>query len=122
MVLEDGFIAFTQIGDVNCLDPDTATPVLRPMYASTGKAVGPSSILFVSEASVSEGDVDSYGLAKRVEPVVKCRGVSKADVTLNDALSAITIDPKTYRVRADGEDLICEPAKVVPLARCYSIF
>ena len=33
----------------------------------------------------------------------------------------ITVDPETYEVRADGELLTCEPAKVLPLAQTVSI-
>ena len=34
----------------------------------------------------------------------------------------ITVDPETYEVRADGELLVCEPAKVLPLAQRYFLF
>ncbi|RVU18447.1 urease subunit alpha [Methylobacterium oryzihabitans] len=122
MVLKGGFIACAQIGDANASIPTPQPQFMRPMFANVGKAVGPSSILFVSAASLSEGDVKSYGLEKRLEPVRKCRGLSKADMKLNDALPTITVDPKTYRVTADGEDIVTEPATVVPLAQRYSIF
>jgi urease subunit alpha len=122
MVLKGGFIAFAQIGDANASIPTPQPQFMRPMFASTGKAVGPSSVLFVSEASLSEGHVKDYGLEKRIEPVRKCRGLSKADMKLNDALPSIAVDPKSYRVTADGQELVCEPAKVLPLARRYNIF
>ena len=41
---------------------------------------------------------------------------------LNDALPEIEVDPETYAVRADGELLTCEPAKVLPLAQRYFLF
>jgi urease subunit alpha len=41
---------------------------------------------------------------------------------LNDALPAIKVDPKTYRVTADGGDMICKPADHLPLARLYNLF
>ena len=40
----------------------------------------------------------------------------------NDAMPKITVDPETYEVRADGQHLVCEPAKVLPLAQKYSLF
>ncbi|MFZ5691545.1 MAG: urease subunit alpha [Pseudomonadota bacterium] len=122
MVLKGGFIAFAQIGDANASIPTPQPVIMRPMFASNGKAVGPSSILFVSEASLTEGWVGDYGLEKRVEPVRKCRGLTKADMKLNDALPVVAVDPKTYRVTADGEDLVCEPATSLSLARKYNIF
>jgi urease subunit alpha len=122
IVLKSGFIAFAQIGDANASIPTPQPLFMRPMFASIGKATGPSSVLFVSEASVQTGLVESYGLQKRIIPVQKCRGLTKADMKLNDSLPAITVDPETYRVSADGEELICEPAEKLPLAQRYSIF
>jgi urease subunit alpha len=122
IVLKSGFIAFAQIGDANASIPTPQPLFMRPMFASIGKATGPSSVLFVSEASVQTGLVESYGLQKRIVPVQKCRGLTKADMKLNDSLPAITVDPETYRVSADGEELVCEPAEKLPLAQRYSIF
>ncbi|MBV9051480.1 MAG: urease subunit alpha [Hyphomicrobiales bacterium] len=122
MVLKSGFIAFAQIGDANASIPTPQPLIMRPMFAAIGKAVGPTSVLFVSEASIAEGVVASYGLGKRLEPVVKCRGLGKKDMKLNDALPKIAVDPKSYRVTADEEELICEPAIKLPLAQRYSIF
>jgi urease subunit alpha len=36
---------------------------------------------------------------------------------LNDATPVIDVDPETYAVRADGELLVCEPAKELPMAQ-----
>ena len=76
----------------------------------------------MSEASIADGDVGSYGLEKRIEPVRKCRGLGKADMKLNDTLPQIAVNPKMYRVTADGEELVCQPAKRLPLAQRFSIF
>jgi urease subunit alpha len=43
-------------------------------------------------------------------------------MVLNDATPDIQIDPETYEVRADGELLVCEPAKVLPMAQRYFLF
>uniref|UniRef100_A0A2P2PZG5 Urease domain-containing protein n=1 Tax=Rhizophora mucronata TaxID=61149 RepID=A0A2P2PZG5_RHIMU len=40
----------------------------------------------------------------------------------NDALPDIKVDPETYRVTADGMDLICSAATLVPLSRNYFLF
>ena len=37
-------------------------------------------------------------------------------------LPVIEVDPETYDVRADGELLVCEPAKVLPMAQRYFLF
>jgi len=41
---------------------------------------------------------------------------------LNDALPTIEVDPETYKVTADGEELTCAPLDKVPLGQTYSLF
>jgi urease subunit alpha len=76
----------------------------------------------VSGVSLEKGSVQSYELKKKLEPVRKCRGVGKKDMKLNDALPKISVNPNTYLVTADGEELICEPSTRVPLAQRYFLF
>jgi hypothetical protein len=59
--------------------------------------------LFVSKASLGTGQVQSYGLGRRLEAVRKCRGLSKASSKVNDASPKIAVDPNTYQVRADSK-------------------
>lgn len=40
----------------------------------------------------------------------------------NAAMPAITVDPRTYDVRADGEVLRCDPLSELPLAQRYALF
>ena len=40
----------------------------------------------------------------------------------NDALPHIDVDAETYAVRADGELLVCEPAKTLPMTQRYFLF
>jgi len=49
-------------------------------------------------------------------------GISKKSMIHNDATPQIEIDPETYAVTADGELLVCEPAKELPLAQRYFMF
>jgi urease subunit alpha len=37
-------------------------------------------------------------------------------------LPKIEVDPETYTVKADGRELHCEPAKVLPMAQRYFLF
>jgi urease alpha subunit len=64
----------------------------------------------------------SYSLSKRIEAVQGCRDLGKKHMKWNDATPRITVDPETYEVTADGERLVCEPARVLPLAQRYSLF
>jgi urease subunit alpha len=54
--------------------------------------------------------------------VTRCRGLGKKDMIHNDALPRIEVDAETYEVRADGERLTCEPARVLPMAQRYFLF
>jgi urease subunit alpha len=49
-------------------------------------------------------------------------GISKKSMIHNGATPKIEVDPETYEVRADGELLTCEPAKVLPMAQRYFLF
>ena len=51
-----------------------------------------------------------------------CRNLRKHDLVMNDALPKIEVNPETYEVRADGELLVCEPARVLPMAQRYFLF
>jgi urease subunit alpha len=62
------------------------------------------------------------GLKKRLSVVHGCRSVKKPDMVLNGYLPKMEIDAQTYRVRADGQLLTCEPATVLPMAQKYFLF
>jgi urease subunit alpha len=55
-------------------------------------------------------------------PVRRCRSIGKKDMIHNDAVPKMEVDPESYEVRADGELLTCEPAKVLPMAQRYFLF
>ena len=40
----------------------------------------------------------------------------------NDSMGKIEVDPETYVVRYEGEELTCEPATVLPMAQRYFLF
>ncbi len=121
MVIKGGVIAFSQMGDANASIPTPQPVYPRPMFGSYGKAVGPTSLAFVSEVSV-EHVSKNYGLSKSVTPVSRCRTIGKADMKLNDVTPDISVDPETYVVTVDGQSLTCEPAEILPLAQLYHLF
>jgi urease subunit alpha len=61
-------------------------------------------------------------LKKRLSAVHACRTVKKQDMVHNAYLPVMEIDAQTYRVRADGQLLSCDPATVLPLAQKYFLF
>ncbi|MDB6108829.1 MAG: Urease alpha subunit [Pedosphaera sp.] len=122
MVIKGGVIAWSQMGDPNASIPTPQPVFMRPMFGAFGSAPGPISVSFVSRVCKENGILVPYGLTKRIEAVRGCRNIGKKDMKWNDATPNITVDPETYEVRADGEHLVCEPAKVLPLAQRYFLF
>ncbi len=122
LVIKGGFIAWSQMGDANASIPTPQPVVMRPMFGAFGSAGAGTSLAFVSKASLDEGSVQRYGLRKHLAAVKGCRSVRKSDLKLNDAMPKMHVDPETYTVTADGEELRCEPATVLPLAQRYFLF
>ena len=120
MVIKGGIIAHAQMGDPNASIPTPQPVYPRPMFGAQGNAVGPTSLAFVSLASLET--VASYNLSKRAVAVSNCRDIEKKDMKRNDLTPNIHIDPETYRVTVDGEPLTCEPAAKLPLAQLYHLF
>ncbi|RTQ44954.1 urease subunit alpha [Hymenobacter gummosus] len=121
MVIKGGIIVQSQMGDANASIPTPQPSFSRPMFGSFGRAIGQTSMVFVSQASV-EHVQRNYGLTKQVVAVQGCRTVQKKDMALNDYLPNIEVDPETYRVTVDGQHLTCAPATKVPLAQLYNLF
>ena len=48
--------------------------------------------------------------------------LSGRDTLLNDYLPKIDVDPDTCTVKADGRELRCEPASVLPMAQQFFCF
>lgn len=122
LVIKGGAIAYAQMGDPNASIPTPQPVKMRPMFGALGAAVGMGSIAFVSKSCVDKKIAQSYGLKKRVEAVRNCRGVTKKDMKLNDALPKIQVDPETYKVHADEKLLTCGPATSLPLTQRFFLF
>jgi urease subunit alpha len=96
LVVKGGAIAWAAMGDANASIP-TPQPVLsRPMFAAFGRAIGSTSVTFVSAAGLAAGVPGRLGLHRRALAVRGCR--------------------------TDGELLTCEPARVLPMAQRYFLF
>jgi urease subunit alpha len=122
LVLKGGFIAAAAMGDPNASIPTPQPVHYRPMFGSFGKAVGATSLTFVSQASLANGAAESYGLAKRLVGVKGNRSITKAGMVHNHYAPTMEIDAQTYQVRADGQLLTCDPAVELPMAQRYFLF
>jgi urease subunit alpha len=123
LVLLGGTIAAAPMGDPNASIPTPQPVHYRPMFGGYGRAIASSAVTFVSQSAI-DGDLPQrLAVAKKLLPVRNTRGgISKKSMVLNDATPNIEVDPETYEVRADGELLTCEPAKVLPMAQRYFLF
>jgi len=122
IVIKGGAIAWSQMGDANASIPTPQPIHSRPMFGSFGGAIAATSLTFVSQAALDRDIATQLKLQKPAVAVFNTRQVSKRDMKLNDALPEMEVDPETYQVRADGELLICEPAKSLPMAQRYFLF
>jgi urease subunit alpha len=123
LVLLGGSIAAAPMGDPNASIPTPQPVHYRLMFGAYGKAIAASSVTFVSQAAIDGYLAQRLGVAKKLLAVRNTRGgISKKSMVLNDATPNIEVDPETYEVRADGELLTCEPAKVLPMAQRYFLF
>lgn len=121
LILKGGMIAAAAMGDPNASIPTPQPVHYRPMFGSFGGGLK-TSLTFVSQAALVNPDVASLGLNKTLSGVRNTRTIKKSDMIHNDWQPNISVDPETYEVLADGLQLICEPAKTLPLAQRYFLF
>ena len=122
IILKGGFIAMAAMGDPNASIPTPQPVHYRPMFGSFGGAIAKGSLTFVSQAGLSRGIRDNFGLVKTLAAVKNIRGVRKQDMIHNHYLPKMEIDAQTYAVRADGQLLTCEPAVSLPMTQRYFLF
>ena len=123
MVLKCGTIVMAPMGDPNASLPTPQPVHYRPMFGAFGRALPAVGVTFTSQAALEAGIGERLRLERPLLAVRNTRGgISKRDMVLNDLCPRIEVDAETYEVRADGELLVCEPAKVLPMAQRYFLF
>jgi urease subunit alpha len=122
LILKGGFIAAALMGDANASIPTPQPVHYRPMFGSYGGVLAATNISFVSQIAITGSVGRQLGLKRQLSAVSGCREVKKDDMVHNGYLPTMEIDPQTYRVRADGQLLTCDPATVLPLAQKYFLF
>jgi urease subunit alpha len=91
------------------------------MFGSFGGGLK-TSLTFVSQAALQNPAVASAGPGQAAGAGEELRKIRKADMVHNSATPQIDVDSETYAVRADGELLVCEPAKSLPMTQRYFLF
>ncbi len=123
LVLLGGTIVAAAMGDPNASIPTPQPVHYRPMFGAFGRSMTASGVNFVSQAALGNGLRQNLGVEKEMLAVSNTRsGINKKSMILNDAMPQIEVNPETYEVRADGELLTCEPAKVLAMAQRYFLF
>jgi urease subunit alpha len=122
LVLKGGAIASAPIGDANASIPTPQPVVQRAMFA-TAPAVAPTvSISWVAPAALESGVAERLALSRELVAVTDTRRVTKRDLIGNDALPAIEVDPATFVVTVDGDEIEPQPMTELPLAQRYALF
>lgn len=120
IVVKGGAIAWAALGDPNASIPTPQPVLMRPSF---GDAVGAdTSLTFVAPAALEGGLAERLGLRRRLAAVADTRAVGKAQMRNNDALPSIVVDPETFAITVDGDEIRPAPAEVLPLAQLYSLF
>ncbi|MES1980716.1 MAG: urease subunit alpha [Pseudomonadota bacterium] len=122
VILKGGFIAMAAMGDPNASIPTPQPVHYRPMFGGFGGTIAKGSLTFVSQAGLTAGIKENFGLAKTLSAVKNIRGVRKPHMVHNSYLPKMEVDAQTYAVRADGQLLTCEPAKSLPMTQRYFLF
>ena len=113
VIIKGGMIAAAAMGDPNASIPTPQPVHYRPMF-------GAKAVTFVSKAALKNSSLKT--LRKPLVAVKNTRKIGKKHMVHNDYQPDMSVDPETYEVRADGELLVCEPAKVLPMAQRYFLF
>ena len=122
LIIKGGLIVAAPMGDPNASIPTPQPVHYRPMFAALGKARHATTMTFLSRTAQVAGVHERLGLQRLIGVVKDCRSISKASMVLNDYQPVIEVDAQTYEVRADGQLLVCEPARELPLAQRYFLF
>ena len=122
LIIKGGMIIAARMGDPNASIPTPQPVIYRHMFGAAGKALHKTCATFVSQISIDNGVVPSYGLQKLVLPVKNCRTVGKKDMIHNNSMPHLDVNPETYQVKVDGVPVTCEPLAQLPLAQRYFLF
>jgi urease subunit alpha len=123
LVLKGGSIAAAPMGDPNASIPTPQPCTTARCSRASAATASRSAVLFVSRAALEADIAHPLGLTRPLVAVANTRGgISKKSMILNEATPKIEVNPQNFEVRADGQLLTCEPAKVLPMAQRYFLF
>jgi urease subunit alpha len=113
LIVKGGMIAAAAMGD-----PNASIPTPQPVHYR--RMFGAKAVTFVSRASLRNRKLEK--LRRPLVAVKNTRRIGKRQMVHNNYMPKMSVDAETYEVRANGELLVCEPAKVLPMAQRYFLF
>ena len=122
LILKNGFICASRMGDANASIPTPQPVVYKEMFGAKGQAVNETAVTFVSQYAYEHGIKEILGLKRNILPVKNCRDIGKKDMIHNDRIVKLEVDPETYTVKVDGKEIHCEPMEELSMAQRYFLF
>jgi urease subunit alpha len=122
LIIKGGFIVAAPMGDANASIPTPQPVHSRPMFGSFGAARSDTCVHFTSQAALEHDLRGELGLSRRLVRSEVRAACARKDLIHNGYCPRIEVDSQTYQVRADGQLLVCEPARELPLAQRYFLF
>ena len=119
MVIKNGLINWSNMGDPNASLPTPQPCIYRPMYGAIGRTLPETGISFVSTAAAESGIKERLHLHRMVCPVRRTRQLTKYDMVLNGGMPDINVDPETFAVMVNGVHAYVKPARKFSLAQLY---
>jgi urease subunit alpha len=115
LVLKLGLPAWGVSGDPNATTTQAEPTLVRAQVGAHGAAAARLSLAFLA-GSAMDAELPTTRPRSRVRG---CRDVGAADMCRNERLADVTVDPRTYEVRVDGEPVAAEPLEEVALSGRY---
>jgi urease subunit alpha len=115
LVLKLGQAAWGVSGDPNATTLNSEPTLVRRQLAACGAAPSRVSLAFLAGCAM-DADLPTTRARSQVRG---CRDVTAADMCRNERLADVTVDPRTYEVRVDGEPVAAEPVESVALSGRY---
>lgn len=122
VVLKSGYIVRSNMGDSNGSIPTPQPRTMRYSFGALGHSARRNSVTFLPEAAMEDGLPDRLKTDRKFVVAKNMRTISKADLKYNNATPNIEIDPETYVLSVDGEEITSEPATELPMAQRYFLF
>ena len=111
LVIKGGAIAYAPMGDANASIPTPQPVLMRPMFAGSGRLAARRSLAFVSPLARRARSATSGSRRGVVGGRASTRALTKADMPLNDACPEIRVDPDTFKVWIDGDEVVPDPRR-----------